>query len=213
MRKFVKGLLLFFFLFFGCLNQDLSAAGEGPGRITVVRGEVGIRRPGAEKILPVRVGDMVYVGDILQSGRESGAQMVLTDDSVVNISSLTSIRLNQYAFDAGESRRTAVVKVIEGMARFIIHKQQKKASFTVETSHAVVSFSYADLVIQASTDETAVAVLDRGVSVKNSSLLVVGQVRLGDNEMTVVRAKTPPSIPSVLTSQQRRIYSKDAKHF
>jgi len=206
-------LALFLFLSLVFMPREIQAAGETSGRMTVVRGEVALKRPGTEKIIPMRVGDTVYVGDLLQTGKDSGAQMVLTDESVVNISSMTSIRMNQYAFDAQEYRRTAVARVLEGMARFIVHKQQKKASFTIETSHAAVSFAYADLVVKTSAAESTIAVLDGGVSVRNSSPLIIGQVGLGDNEMTVVRAKTPPSIPSVITSQQRRIYSKDAKQF
>lgn len=207
--------LLASLLFLSCvlLPGELPAAIEGIGSVTVVRGDVSIKRPGAEKLIPVHLADTIYVGDILQSGRDSGAQLVLTDDSVVNISSRTSIRVSQYSLDTAIHRRTAVARVLEGMARFIVHKQQKEATFTIETAHATVSFAYADLVIGTSTVESAVAVLDRGVSVKNSSPLIIGQVSLGVNEMTMVRAKTPPSPPAVLTSQQRRIYSRDAKYF
>ncbi len=213
MHNLVMRLLLLLLLSLALLPGELCASGEVTGRMTLVRGEVNVRRPGSEKPVPMHAGDMLYVGDLLQTGRDAGAQVVLTDESVVNVSSRTSLRMNQYAFDPRIHRRTAVAKVLEGRARFIVHKQQKESSFKIETAHVLAVFSYADLVVSAKADESAVAVLDGGVSVKNSSELIVGQVRLGDNQTTVVRAKTPPAIPTVLTSQQRRIYSKDAKYF
>ena len=200
------------------LSHGEASAGDGAiARITAMRGEVKSRPPGNEKGSACHVGDTISVGDLLSTGKDSSAQLVMTDDSVINLSSFTGMRVDQYSFDpAGDSqggRRTANVKVLEGMARFIVYKDLRESSFRVRTAQSLTIFSAADLVAQVYPDRTIVAVLRGGVSVRNVKPLVVGEVRLSDNQMTAVNATAPPAQPSVLTLQQRRSFLKDAKNF
>ncbi len=200
------------------LSHGEASAGDGAiARITAVRGEVKSRPPGNEKGSSCHVGDTISVGDLLSTGKDSSAQLVMTDDSVINLSSSTKMRVDQYSYDpSGDppgGRRTANVNVLEGMARFIVYKDLRESSFRVKTPQSLTIFSAADLVAQASPGRTTVAVLRGGVSVWNAKPLVVGEVRLSDNQMTAVNAAAPPAQPSVMTLQQRRIFLKDAKNF
>lgn len=192
-----------------------NLAADAPvGKLVLVDGIVTIKKIGIENPVAAKEGDDISLTDVLRTGKNSMAQIVLTDDSVVNISSDTGLRVNQYIYDSVNNRRTAVVKVLNGKARFFIHKYRSRDSgFKVETDKALVTVNIADFVVTASPAETEVAVLDNEVSVKNISFLTVGVIRLIANQKTIVKEKTPPSQPSVITPQQRRAYSKDAHNF
>ncbi|MBI4653452.1 MAG: FecR domain-containing protein [Nitrospirae bacterium] len=184
------------------------------GKLILIDGTVTIKRTGLEKAVAAKEGDDISVTDILQTGKDSRAQIVFTDDSVINMSSEAGLRVNQYVYDSVSNRRKAVVKVLKGKTRFVIHKYRSRGSgFTVETDKALVTANIADFVVAVLPAETEVAVLDSGVSVKNISFLTVGVIRLSVNQKTIVKEKTPPSQPSVITLQQRRAYIKDVHNF
>ena len=206
---FLGAIVVLFFLQVECFAADSPV-----GKLTFVQGVVTIKKDGIENKIIARVGDSISSGNVLETRKNSRAQVVLTDDSVINLSSGAALRVNQYAFEKKNDRRTAIIKVLEGKARFIVYKQRsKESSFKVETSHALISAGTGDFIAEVSDKETEVAVLDGGVSVSNSFYLTVGKVWIGANQKIVVKEKTPPSGASVITSQQRRTYSKDANQF
>lgn len=212
-RTFVGTQLLTIVFSLSVLTGFLSAA-EGPaGKFTAVYGDVTCVRPGHAGTA-ARPGSGLQVGDLLRTGRDGRAQVVLADDSVVNLSPGSAVRVDQFALEGATNRRSAVVKVLEGTARVVVHRERSRESgFTVVTPHALVSFAYADLVVTASASGTTVAVLDGSAGVSSSSPLAIGRVRLGDNQGTTVREKVPPSDPFIISAQQRRKYSSDVRQF
>lgn len=196
------------------LPKDALSLEDAVGRLTVIDGSVTVSKTGVEKSFPVRVGDKIFVGDVMKTGKDSRAQIVLAADFSVNMSAGTALRINQYAFETKKNRRTAIVKVLEGRARFVVFgERNNESSFRVETAHAAINARIADFVAVVSPGETTIAVLDGGVNVKNVSYLTVGEVGLGTNQKTVVKEGISPSEPSSITSQQRRSYNKDVHHF
>lgn len=112
-------LILAVFLF----PADNLAADTAIGKLTVVQGTVTVKKSGVEKAVAVGEGDSVSVGDVLQTGKNSGAQLVFTDDSLVNMSSDTAVRVNQYIYEPGKNRRKAIVKILGGKTRFVIYRK------------------------------------------------------------------------------------------
>lgn len=197
-----------------------------------VQGIFTVKKIGADKTLPVKSGDNIYVGDRLYTGKNSRGRIIFTDSSSVILSSETTLRVNLYRYElddgkmfirssADEKRRLEVdvysrrmsVQQLSGKVRFVVSRQLGGSEFVVEADKAVVSGSSADFVITILPDGTEVAVLDRSVTVKNISNLVVDVVHLGANQRTSVKEKAPPSQPTTITQQQRSMYIKDVRHF
>lgn len=209
-RPSSEKIFLLLFLLLTVASGDALAVEKPSGRFTVAQGEVICKRPGAGNARTVRPGDAVFVGDLIETGKDSRGQVVLTDDSVITLSPRSAVRVDQFAFDAATDRRAAVVNVVGGRARVIVFKERNRESgFKVVTSNAIASFSLADIVVVAEAAGTSLAVLDGRVSVKNRWYLAVGEVRLADNQMTYVKGKDSPTVPAVITEKQRRMYIKD----
>lgn len=193
------------------LPGDLSADSSA-GIITKVRGQVTARKTGDDKITTLRVGDGISVGHIVQSAKGAAAQLVFTDDSVAIVMPGATLHVNQYGYSVVDNRRTAVVKVTGGCARFVLYKARSSDSrFTVETGQVSLSAGIADFFVCASPAGTEIANIGRSISVQNSSRLAVGRVQLGTNQKTTITDKAPPSQPATLTPEQRRKYLKDAE--
>ncbi len=212
-RRFFSSFLIFSIFAF---SGSVPASAAAPiGKITALHGYVTIKRPGSDEAHAVKQGDGISVGDDLRTGSDSAVQVTFADESFVNLSSKSAMRVNQYAFDAGENRRTARVRILSGRARFVLYKVRSGDSvFFVETNNALaVPAMLADFGVSAEAEGTEIAVLDQSVIVRNASSLVIGEVVLGPNQKTTVREKKPPSAPVVFGIGERKNYTKNMRHF
>jgi hypothetical protein len=191
---------------------------EGPvwadnpaGLITKVQGRVMVRLTGEEKTTPVKAGDPVLIGHLIQTEKGAKVQLVFADHSLVTILPESELRLNQYAYSSPEKRTRAIIQVFNGQMRFIVNARRiNNTDFTIETRQAVISAAVSDFIIKASSKDTEVTVLAEALTVKNSSPLTVGLVRLDTNQKTVVREKVPPAQPTICPLDLRRTYINDA---
>jgi len=187
-----------------------ALADEPVAAITYTRGNVTIKRTGQEHPAAAHEKDRMAVGDVVLAGADSSAQITFPDEAFVTLAPNSSLRVNQYTYDPGQQRRTVVVKVLSGQARFLAYKPlSEDSSLRVETGQALILTNIiADFVVSVSRRETEVAVLDKGVSVRNASPVVVGELGLGVNQRAVVKEKSPPAQPSIITPEQRKAYLK-----
>ena len=208
----VKSALLLFCA--SLLFATEGACGEHAGKISAAMGEIVCRRPGVAGVRTLKNGDTVQVADLLEVGKNGRMQILLSDETVIAAMPGSILRISQYSFERDKSRMSAVVSLKQGTARFILYRERKGgASLKIETEQALIQTSRADAVVVASGPETELFVLAGSASVRNSSNLLVGNVRAGENQSVIVKAKTPPSTPSVIPLQQRRKFIKDARQF
>lgn len=200
--------------FFILFQIKAVSAGELAGRITIVNGTVKVKKAGVEKPVPVKNGDRIFVGDLLSTGERSKVQVTFIDDAFVNLSSATTVRVNQYIFEPEFNRRRAVINVLDGMARFIFYKgRQGNPSVIVEAGYALITANMADFAVKVSPLQTDIAVLDREVSVKNVSPLTIGEMRIGMNQKTSVKKDAAPLMPDILVPFQRKSLIKETSAF
>jgi len=189
------------------------SAEQAIGSITAARGMVVMRRPGSGGPAAVKKGDSFRIGDIIDTGDASTAQITLNDDSFMNLGPHSSVRVNQYSFDIRTDRRTAVVRLLKGKARIVIYQIRSRESlFRVETGNALATAeTIADFVVMVNRNHSEVTALESSLSVRNSFNYVVGEVRLGVNQRSIIQDKVPPSSPTVISSQERRNCLKELK--
>ena len=199
---------------FALFYADAALCADVAGKITVVRGDAVCRRAGSSAARTLKSGDVVLVADLLETGKSGKVQILLSDDTVIDLMPDSKLRISQYSYDRSKSRRSAVATVKQGTAHFIIYKEIKEDScFTVETEHALIKINQADLVVVTSKQQTGLYTLAGYINARNSSNLVVGNVSVGENQFVVVQAKTAPTTPAVIPSLQRRKFVKDARQF
>jgi ferric-dicitrate binding protein FerR (iron transport regulator) len=183
------------------------------GTVTALRGTARLKRPGIGERLSVKMAMPFFVGDLVEAGSSSAVQLSLTDESFMNLAPGAAVRVNQYSFDPATDRRTMIIRVLEGRVRFVVFRLRKGgSSFRVQAANALVSTGgLGDLVVQVSGNQAEIAVLEHGLSVSNSLPYVIGNVNVGVNERTVVKEKEAPSVPKVISPQERKELLKDVK--
>ena len=183
------------------------------GTVTFVSGTVMLKRPGSEHAIRVSEGDVVSVADDIICGEDAFAQLTLTDGAFVNIFPRSTVRVNQFAFDAAANRRTTRLKVETGKARFVLFKVlDKDSSFFVETNTALLVLdTIADAAVSVTGPQTLVAALAATATVRSASRLTVGEVKLGVNQKTLVKEKAPPEPESTVTREERKEFMKDIR--
>ena len=187
------------------------AGGQSVGKIISVSGVMTVTRPGQQEPVRLSNGDVILVGDAVQSAAASGGQVELTDDSFMNLGAGAAVRINQFSFNESTNRRTSVVKVIGGQVRFVVYVVRSPESFfRVETETASIFVDdLADIVVESAQDRTNVSVLERTIRVRNALPYIVGETRLGINQKATVFAKKPPSVPGVVAPEERRRYLRE----
>jgi hypothetical protein len=176
-----------------------------------------IVRPAKNNFAKARIGDAVYVGDTVKTGKEMKAQIKMPDGSLVNIGPNSVFRIKAVVLKPEEAARKIVFKTFKGTVRFIIanvlpgknggSKPWKDSNVVVETATAVAGVRGTDFV--AATDSSApvpvveIAVLDGVVTVRNISLPVPGSVTLSTGQLSRVKHRMGPEAASLLTEQRK----------
>jgi len=190
----------------------LFAADNKAGTVIKVRGQVTARQTADEQAATLRVWNAITVGQTIRTDQGAAAQLVLTDDSVIYLLAGTTLQMGQYSFSAGDNRRSAVIKVIAGSARFVVHKKRSNDSrFTVITDQASLGAWISDFFVTVAGKTTEVANVGPSLGIENVSPLAIGRVQLGTNQRSTVMDHEPPSQPATVTPEQRRKYLKDAE--
>ena len=98
-----------------------SRAAEPVGKFTSVEGTVDVLRGGALPAIPVKVGDPVFVKDVIRTKSNSKAEILFTDGNRLIISQRSRIDISEYISDETKSR--AIIKLPRGNVEAIVEKK------------------------------------------------------------------------------------------
>ena len=211
---FKKYLSVFFLLFFLLVPRPpVRAAEASAGMVARVRGQATARKAGDEAAKVLKPGDPVTVGHTVTTAADGAVQILLTDDTVIQLLPEAAVFIEQYTYSADDGRRSAVIKVLNGRVRFIPHIiRSPESRFTVLTGQASISASLSDIFVTALPRETEIVNMGRyAIGLKNISDQVVGWVQLRPFQMSAVKEGMPPSQPAIVLPEQRRRILKDAQ--
>ncbi|MEL0030868.1 MAG: FecR domain-containing protein, partial [Betaproteobacteria bacterium] len=155
-------LVIAIFLFFAMVGSAMAA--NQIGTIAALVGKVSIEREG--KVLKVEAGAPVFENDKIITAGKSRAQVLLLDQTAVNVGQKAELVLDQFVF-GGEDDKVAL-KVTKGTFRFISGKVATKTpdKVNVETPVAVIGVRGTEFVGSVGEDAT-VALLDGRIEVAN----------------------------------------------
>jgi len=161
MNVFAK-LILGGILLFGA---HLANAQEAHGVLRVVKGDVQIKSAKTGQTTKARIGQQVDPQDVIITGKESRAKIVMVDNNEINISPESQIEIQHYQFDPNAGKKDVLLNVIYGKVRAKVeqHYDGKTSKFQVKTPSAVAGVRGTDFMTSFNrTDRSSQVVTFRG---------------------------------------------------
>jgi len=121
----------FFFLTLCCLMICLpqSRAAESVGKFTKVEGTVDVLREGNLPAIPVKVGDPIFVKDVIRTKSNSMAEIIFVDGNTIKVSQRSRIDVSEYL--AEENRSLEILKLQRGRVEAtVLGKNAKRISLS-----------------------------------------------------------------------------------
>ncbi len=183
-----------------CLLMFASIADAGVAEVKKTHGVVDVFHTGVRQALPLVVGNSVDVGDTVRTGRRSRVQLKFVDGSVLNIGSLTKIKVGEYSYDAENKVRKSSIRALRGTVRAAVSKAEDNNSyFRIETPGAVAAVRGTEWTVQV-VSPTKSNFYGRSGTVKITNKNDPTKFRyLTRNKFVQVTGNRPPSIPRDLT--------------
>jgi hypothetical protein len=147
------------------------------GKVVSATGSVTIEHAGAVIVQAnvsgqagqVKVGDVVYLGDVVQTGADSRVGINFADGTSFNLSSKARMALTEFVYDPNGKSNSTLFNLTNGSFTFIAGKIAKSGDMKVDTPVATLGIRGTTPHVEVSDDGT----------VKFSTLIEEGKNKLG----------------------------------
>jgi hypothetical protein len=137
--RFIFGLLF-------VLATSVAHAGDVHGILRVVKGDVQIKS--ASGTVKAKLGAKVFPKDIIITGKDSRAKVVMVDNNELNVSPDSQIELQNYEYDPAAGKKEVLLNVIYGKVRSKVEQKYdgKTSKFQIKTPSAVAGVRGTDFI-------------------------------------------------------------------
>ncbi len=182
---------------------------EVVGKLTQVEGRVELLK-GGKQPAAAKVQDGVEPGDVLRTKSLSRAQITFLDNTTVTISPESRIAIEEYLFNPGKGKRRAVLQLFQGLAHLVVTQffKVQEPDLLVKTPTAVMGVRGTDVGIRLNPNDTTFLDFHGLVRVANIIPGVGGAVDLKDMQGTVVGRGLPPTLPFIITEEDRQLFMR-----
>jgi len=209
------------FIIITCLSLVLSltvialASNEKQvGKVISMKGEVLIVHKDEAKGIKVKVSDAVYQYDTIQTLKDSRVQILMEDDSLINLGENAKIYLKEYIYTPEENRRSSTLDLLSGKARFIVGKifTARDSKFQVNTPTSVIGVRDTYFIVWVVSPElTTVITMDGAVVAKNVSETLVCESVVGKNYSCQITSLKCPTTPTIIPTEEMEKILMDTK--
>lgn len=177
------------------------------GVLRVVKGDVKVKT-GKGEIVKGRIGGKVFPKDVVITGKDARAKIVMIDNNEINVSPETQIEIQHYEYDPNGGKKDVLLNVIYGKVRSKVEQKYdgNTSKFQIKTPSAVagvrgtdflMGFNRADRTSQVVTFEGKVefGMPGPGGTIQNPVMVNPGQMALNN-------AGQPPTPPAPMPKEE-----------
>ena len=207
------------------------AGAEVVGRITQVEGRVDLLKGGKLPAIPLQINDTVEPGDVVRTKSLSKAQITFIDQSLLTLSQEARIAIEEFKFEPGQGKRQAVLEIFQGLALAVVNKilKAEEPDFVIKTQTAIVGVRGTEIGMRNQPNSSTILNFQGRTQVGNilpemSRMFLKAfkvafsmvswnngssrWVLLQDMQGTTVARNQPPTIPFVITPQDRILFMR-----
>ena len=101
-----------------------------------------------------KVGDTVYLGDVVQTGADGKISITFTDDTAFNLSSNARMALNDFVYDPNGKSNSTFFSLTKGTFTFVAGKVAKTGDMKIDTPVATMGIRGTTPHVEISDDGT-----------------------------------------------------------
>ena len=208
--KIISVFLLLFLIFLPSLAQSQTAV----GKFTFVQGRVDILRQPAPRAMPVKMGDAVFVGDIIRAKSGSKAEITFKDGNIVRVAPNTRVEISEYMFD--EAKGKGILKLSRGKVQAIIQEKIAKRiatfgeanRFEIHTPTAILGVRGTNFVVLYQRNSSSVFVWE-GTVLAYSPKFPDMAVTVNAGYVTTIPLDQPAQPARPATDAEKKMYEGD----
>jgi hypothetical protein len=111
------------------------------GKIIIASGEITVEHTAAvvavlasvDRTARAKQGDLVYRGDVIQTGRDGKLDVTLTDGTTINISSNARMVLDEFVYDPNSTSNSTLLSLTRGTFNFVAGRVAQTGDMRVGT--------------------------------------------------------------------------------
>lgn len=157
-KLFLIFILIFIFIAFVSMAENKDA--DIFGKVTFVSGDVKIIKFNSNEYLKLNINTIILLGDTIETGKESKAEILLTDNKTkVIIMENTKVKLSSLINP--EKKKQTIISVFFGSISSIVQKLTGSSTFVIQTPNGSASVRGTEFsVVVSDTMDTLVSVSD-----------------------------------------------------
>lgn len=123
------------------------------GTVKVVQGQVFVERSGLS--LPLQVGDVLQEKDRIVVRAASSAGITLRDDTRISVGPMSTLVINQFAFDPKTQEGSSDTTILRGTMRYVtgLIGRLKPSAVRVASPTSTVGIRGTDFIVEVAGDE------------------------------------------------------------
>jgi hypothetical protein len=213
MCRHLKTMRIFILLFLIFL-PSLALAQTSVGKFTFVQGRVDVLRSPASRAVPVKMGDAVFVGDIIRAKSASKAEITFTDGNIVRVAPNTRVEISEYMFD--EAKGKGILNLSRGKVQAIIQEKIAKRiatfgeanRFEIHTPTAIAGARGCNFIVSFQRNSSSVFVIEGAVSTYNPKFPDM-VVTVNTGYITTIPFDQPVQPARPATDAEKNMYKGD----
>jgi hypothetical protein len=117
------------------ISQPVVA--QAVGQVATLQGVATVTHGSAASV-PLKLSDVVYKNDVLQTGGNGALGVTFDDETTLSLSANARIVVNEYVYDAGAKGNKAVFTIARGTVAFVASLVAKSGNMTITTPTATL---------------------------------------------------------------------------
>jgi hypothetical protein len=186
-------------------SRTASAQERKPAaELIALYGQAEIKSPGETRFRPAKLKDALYPQDQIRTLADSRAKLFFQDESILILSENTTLDIAKFQMNPQGQRESALMKVLHGSLRFIVHKITAGAppNFEIQGITAVMGIRGTDGVFESRSPDRIIFLGGRNALVIRN--LSTGQTLVLTPNNWVMVTPGQPMRTGVVTPQMRR---------
>jgi hypothetical protein len=200
------------------LAFNLSAHAQNVnGVMRVVKGDVKVKSGKTGETAKARIGSQVFPKDVIITGADSRAKVVMVDNNEINVSPDSQIEIQSYEFDPNKGKKDVLLNVIYGKVRAKVEQKYdgKTTKFQIKTPAAVAGVRGTDFMtsFDRQSQQTQIVTFEGKVEfgAPGPNNTIANAVMVAPGQTSTAAPGQAPSTPVSVPKEELNKVEKESK--